>query len=479
MAGFAVSDDALPVSKEVAIESIMRDPAVFAKADLIPTSELGGRHRLHRNWEYILFNELISFFQTGGRVQTELGDPRTWGLVRELARELLPNDLQPPDQPMRWFHYKYVKNRYLARPDMLSEYRRVGRETSCALAREAGNFAGDGAAFTIHPTEAISTAADGKVVSTRPKARPGQRSRSRKTGKRVRKRVDPDKARYVEGDGEAAWGLKFLPVHTRTPYGRVILDIPYVKGVAPADEADVAVETLTLLRPHLPGPHYHVHDGAMTGKHNQKLLTELGTVLVNRPPAKSNPKVKGRAVGHREPFRGVVDRKVMRGIDGTEEVLEIHQEDGGLGLLELTETGDRLFTVLTVTKLHMNPNGPSKTLRFRPYAGLRLPTDIALRTGRREVTVALYETARDKKAGFPRAARVRVIGPTNPDFKIYRSMRNDSESLNRTVEDSLYRHHRAHSEGWARQQVDMLGLAGLINALTRERMRRALISAAA
>ena len=44
---------------------------------------------------------------------------------------------------------------------------------------------------------------------------------------------------------------------------------------------------------------------------------------------------------------------------------------------------------------------------------------------------------------------------------------------------SLYRHHRAHSEDVERQQIDMLGLAGLINALTRERMRRAALPAAA
>src|SRR5438552_248453 len=96
-----------------------------------------------------------------------------------------------------------------------------------------------------------------------------------------------------------------------------------------------------------------------------------------------------------------------------------------------------------------------------------------------EVTVALYETARDKKAGYPRAAHVRAIGPTNPDFEIYRRMRNNSESLNRAAEDSLYGHHRTHSEGWARQRVDMLGLAGLINALTRERMRKDQLAKAA
>jgi len=93
--------------------------------------------------------------------------------------------------------------------------------------------------------------------------------------------------------------------------------------------------------------------------------------------------------------------------------------------------------------------------------------------------VALYQTAEDKKRDYLRTAHVRAIGPTNPDFGIYRRMRADSESLNRTIEDSLYRHHRAHSDSAARQQVDMLGLAGLINAVTRERMRRAALSRAA
>jgi hypothetical protein len=99
--------------------------------------------------------------------------------------------------------------------------------------------------------------------------------------------------------------------------------------------------------------------------------------------------------------------------------------------------------------------------------------------GKREITVAIYQTAEDKKRDYLRTAHVRAIGPANEDFSIYRQMRGDSESLNRTVEDSLYRHHRAHSKGWARQQVDMLGLAGLINALTRERMRRQTLSEAA
>ena len=473
-----------PASKELVIEAIMRDPATYQKAELIPTSLAGGRPRLHRNWEYVLFNEMVSYCQTARSVQGELGSTRTWELVRELAHDLLPEDQQPPEEPILWHHFKYVKKAYLARPDIVAEYRRVHRESACALAREAGNFSGDGPRFTIHPTEAITTAADGKVVSTRAKGKPGsfRKVKDKVTGKvkRKKRRIDPDKRQYHEGDGREAWGLKFLPIHTRTPYGRVVLDIPHVPGVAPTHEADVTVETLRLLRPLLPGPHFHVHDGAMTAEHNQALLTELATVLVNSTRAKKNPKIGGRAIGKREPDQGVVEHKKIKRPDGDDEVLVIYQLDGELGLMDINEIGDPRFVRLEPTKLIVNENTDHAEVRFRTYVGLKLPAEVALRTGRREIAVALYQTANDKKSDYLRTAHVRaIVGPDNPDFAVYRWMRADSESLNRTVEDSLYRHHRAHSEGAARQQVDMLGLAGLINALTRERMRRASLAQAA
>jgi hypothetical protein len=53
------------------------------------------------------------------------------------------------------------------------------------------------------------------------------------------------------------------------------------------------------------------------------------------------------------------------------------------------------------------------------------------------------------------------------------------ESLNNNIKSSLYRHHRAHSSGWQRQQADMLGPAGLINALTRAAFRKRALPEAA
>jgi hypothetical protein len=208
----------------------MRDPATYLKGDLIPTNDEGGRPRHRQNWEYILVNELVLHFQGARKAIRELADQRTQGLIQGLAEELLPPELWPPASPMRYHHFKYGKNTYLARPDIAAEYRRIHREAGCELAREVKNFPDGGPRATIHPTEAITTAADGKVVATRAKAKPGsyRKVKGRATGKteRKKKRFDPDKKLYHEGDSKEAWGLKFLPIHTSTPFGPVVLDIP-------------------------------------------------------------------------------------------------------------------------------------------------------------------------------------------------------------------------------------------------------------
>jgi hypothetical protein len=115
--------------------------------------------------------------------------------------------------------------------------------------------------------------------------------------------------------------------------------------------------------------------------------------------------------------------------------------------------------------------GPDAVVTLVQYGGYECPY-----SGK---AYPIVKEVQDKKRHYLRSAWVRAVGPGSKDFWVFTQMRSDSESLNRTVEDSLYRHHRAHSDGWARQQVDMLGLAGLINALTRERMRRQVLYQAA
>jgi hypothetical protein len=62
----------------------------------------------------------------------------------------------------------------------------------------------------------------------------------------------------------------------------------------------------------------------------------------------------------------------------------------------------------------------------------------------------------------------RPIPPSDPDFPRLYGRRDDSGSLNRGLEDTLFLG-RAHSLGWRRQQVEMTGWALMVNALTMVR----------
>ena len=98
----------------------------------------------------------------------------------------------------------------------------------------------------------------------------------------------------------------------------------------------------------------------------------------------------------------------------------------------------------------------------------RLPEHI----GEGQITVRFHRNQADRKRKFNRIENVRLIPPSDPDFpRLYRR-RNDSESLNRSLEDTLFLG-RAHSLGWRRQQVEMLGWAVMVNALTMARHRAA------
>jgi hypothetical protein len=66
---------------------------------------------------------------------------------------------------------------------------------------------------------------------------------------------------------------------------------------------------------------------------------------------------------------------------------------------------------------------------------------------------------------------VRPIAPTDPDFADLFRQRNDAESINRSLEDTMYLR-RAHSVGHRRQLVNLLGYSLVVNSLSLLRHRR-------
>ena len=107
-----------------------------------------------------------------------------------------------------------------------------------------------------------------------------------------------------------------------------------------------------------------------------------------------------------------------------------------------------------------------KTGIFRWYNDYRLPTSLGAGT----MTVRLHGTDEDRARGFNRTENVRVIAPAEDSFKRLYSRRNDSESINRGIDDSMWLT-RAHSLGHGRQHLNLIGFALMVNSLALRRHR--------
>ncbi len=137
---------------------------------------------------------------------------------------------------------------------------------------------------------------------------------------------------------------------------------------------------------------------------------------------------------------------------------------GAAGVVRLTESGEPILVKLERARTHRNRDLPGS---YRWYNEYRLPPE----EGGGTVTVRLHGTDEDRERRLNRPENVRVIAPTDPDFARLYSRRNDAESINRALDDSMYLG-RAHSKGQLRQQAEILGYALLVNSLALDRHRR-------
>jgi len=133
------------------------------------------------------------------------------------------------------------------------------------------------------------------------------------------------------------------------------------------------------------------------------------------------------------------------------------------GIREMTETGQMVF--LPMQRIRTQRRGAPGRYRF--YGVYQLPSEY----GGGELPVRLYENEEDRTRGLNRAEHLRAIPPTDPDFPSLNARRNDAESINRAIEDTLY-WRRAHSVGRVAQEADLLGFGLGINALSWHRHRK-------
>ncbi len=143
---------------------------------------------------------------------------------------------------------------------------------------------------------------------------------------------------------------------------------------------------------------------------------------------------------------------------------ELYVNTGTIGIRRLLDIGDLDFVPLQRVRTHRNP---AKRGRYRWYNDYRLPTW----AGGSTITVRLHNNEDDRKRGLNRTENVRPIPPDDPDFAALYARRNDAESINRHLDDTLWLG-RAHSVGHARQHMNLLGFAICVNAVALHEHRR-------
>jgi len=308
--------------------------------------------------------------------------------------------------------------------------------------------------------------ADGKVVAPLYKAKPGETRVDKSTGEIRVIRHERDARLHFEGDGEAAWGTKFVLVAARGEEvrSRVILDVERV----PEPGQEAAMACFTRLVPLVPGAQGVIYDTALRGVHHQVLLRELGLLPVNRVTAAvKGAKSPRRAEGQRvEKTVHIEDKPVIRP-DGTKVTVRLFARAGAIGILRVSVNGQQLFQVLPRVRTHRARDASG---RYRWYNDYSLPEG----DGGGTITVRLHGNTEDRERRLNRTENVRPIPPSDPDFGAIYARRNDAESINRGLDDSLYLG-RAHSRGQLRQQVELLAYALVVNsvAISEHRRRRA------
>ena len=257
------------------------------------------------------------------------------------------------------------------------------------------------------------------------------------TGEIFPVRHDPDADLHFEGSGEEAYGTKYLLISTRSQEDRIILDIRHVRGGS-GGEASVAVGPLAGLAPLAPGVQGVIWDMALRGMHIDRIMKELGWLTVTRVHAAQRRARKGQRGGHRVEKERLIEVKEVTLRDGRSVKISIYARAGAAGIAEMDDSGNRNFVPLRrVRTQRFGQPG-----RFRFYNQYQLPT----KYGGGDVTLRLHGDIGDREKRLNRAENLRAIPPRDPDFDRIYQRRNDAESINRRIEDTLS---RSRPQRWA------------------------------
>ncbi len=408
----------------------------------------GGRPRTYPLVCALIWDGLVSVFGSARQVEVELGcvESGWWEMIRRAA--IKRAGVLLPVQAMRRHHYRYLRDTYLCATDtQLAVLAEVFTEHAAKLAVSVGLCDPNGTGSLTHPSAARVVAGDGKVVTPRYKTSPQQRGTvDPETGEIRMRRADPDAGLHVTGGGDQAFGTKYVFLSTRgdARNQRIILHVAHTPTKGAGGEAATAIRAFDATLPHLPGTQAVVYDGAMRGTHLHQLITRHGVI----PLARMHKAAGGK---QRDTYLGYVP--IQR--PGPAATLDIHLLDGAPHLRDVRADGTPTLEPLERTKLIRRPN----TDHWRLYGEYRIPDH----HGGGHIRIRLDRTTRDEQTGFNREEHLRPIPPTDPDHTTLYARRNDTETGNRLLDDSMLRE-RAHTVGRKRQLLNLTTWAALRNA---------------
>lgn len=455
----------MTVSSLDKVEAVVRNSAIYELARVIPERQPGeaGRPFEFPTYMPFIFEALISVYGSARKVDAELQHRYVWKMIRRRIKKMFPNDKEMwlPSFRFRRYHYTYFRNRYMTNPAIFEQIQEVHRRIAAEQARELGLLDPEGEGSLTHPSLDRLLYADGKVVAPLYKAKPGDTRVDKETGEIKPIRFEADADLHFQGDGETAYGVKFVmtAVRSKDVHGRIVLDAGWVpeKG----NEAKIAMQSFKNIAPHVPGAQGCIYDTALRGAHHVELMQELGWLSINRIQAAEVVKKDGRQVKRVEKTTHIEDKQV----DG--KTVRLYARGGAVCTAEFTETGEQILTELRRVRTMRHAD---KTGRFRFY------NEYELANGR-TITVRLDTTEEDRKRKFNRSENVRQIAPNDPDFmRVYRR-RSDIESINRVLDDTMWLG-RAHSKGHARQLMNIIGFALVTNGLAIHLHRKRLAAEA-
>lgn len=470
--------DELGVAHLEGVYAIFRNPSLYTLGDdlqsLLSADRVaaGGRPAEYPAYMTIAFNAIASVYGSARSAATQLAGPTVWEEIRKIVKAAWPDDKAKwlSEKPMS--RHCYIKRRNRIDSEILEGLRARFVEMQVALAVQLGYLSGTRGS-TSHPNKTDTIHADGKVVEAIFKGVEGEtlkvESVDRLTGEIVTEyrqvRFDPDVKVHETGDKRQVVGNKIwhAEVKGHDTNDVIVLDcrkVPGVKGEQNSEDA-VALRGLSDIFDLAPGAVAAVTDTILRGVHLNKLQRQHGAITMAPVAAESvDKKTKKRT--EKSTFLRTVDFHYS---DSDSESVRIFTNGGWLAQEVVDTSGEAKLVNLNrkASPIRQNADGT-----YRTYVIYEVPDPREILPPQ-QIMERTYTTSEDVSRGFNRSENIHQIPTGDPDYlRLYGPTRNDSEGLNRRLDDHLPLR-RARSIGADRQLFDALCHFFFVNSVTLAR----------